>query len=202
MAEKWNLDGTYMEACNCEVACPCIFTSPPTEEDCTALIAWHIDKGSFGDVVLDGLNAAMMVYTPGHMLQTEWRIALYLDDKATEAQTDALTQIYSGQAGGLFETLGGHVGEVLGVKSVAIDHQGDGKQRTLRIAGVAEARIEAIAGLGGADVLIKDQPVNLAPGNPLVVAKSQRLSYRDHGFEWEISDRNGFYAHFDYEGGG
>ena len=37
MAEKWNLDGTYMEACNCEVACPCIFTSPPTEEDCTAL---------------------------------------------------------------------------------------------------------------------------------------------------------------------
>ena len=202
MAEKWNLDGAFMEVCNCEVICPCIFTSPPTEKDCTSLIGWHIDKGSFGDLVLDGLNAAMALYSPGHMLQTQWQIALYLDDRATEAQTDALTQIYTGQAGGMFEQIQGHIGEMLGVKSVAIDHQADGKQRTLRIAGVGEAEIAAIPGLGGADTIIKDQPVTFTPGNPLVVSKSQHVSYRDHGFEWEISDKSSSYAHFNYEGGG
>jgi hypothetical protein len=142
MAAQWKLDGTYMEACNCEAACPCIFMSPPTEEDCTALVGWHINSGSFGDVALNGLNVVLVVNSPGHMFQTKWQIALYLDERATEAQTHALTQIYTGQAGGLFEALGGHVGEVLGVKSVAIDHRREGREGSLRIAGVAEVEIE------------------------------------------------------------
>ena len=75
---------------------------------------WHIDSGSFGEVALDGLNVALMIYSPGHMLQTKWQVALYADELATEAQADALTQIYTGQAGGLFEALGGFIGEVLG----------------------------------------------------------------------------------------
>lgn len=199
MAGKWNLDGTYFEACNCEAACPCIFLSPPTEGDCTALLGWHIENGSFGDITLDGLNVALAVYSPGNMIEGKWQIALYLDDRATEPQADALAQIFSGQAGGPPEALGGLVGEVLGVKSLAIDHKTNGKQRSLRIADVAEAEIEAIAGLGGAEVTIRDHPLNVVPGFPAVVAKSKRVSYRDYGFEWEISGKNGFLADFSYQ---
>ncbi len=202
MAEKWHLEGTYMEACNCEAACPCISVSPPTEGDCTALVGWHINSGGFGDVALDGLNVALAVYSPGHMLQTKWQISLYLDDRASEDPTDALTQIFSGQAGGPPEALAGLVGEVLGVKSVAIDHQKEGREGSLRIAGVADVEIEAIEGLGGAEVTIRDHPVNFVPGHPVVVAKSRQVSYRDHGLQWEISARNGFLAEFSYEGGG
>ncbi|MFP6650784.1 MAG: DUF1326 domain-containing protein, partial [Dehalococcoidia bacterium] len=57
-ATKWSISGTYFEACNCEIACPCVFLSAPTDEDCTVLIAWHIESGSFGDTALDGLNVA------------------------------------------------------------------------------------------------------------------------------------------------
>jgi len=30
MAEDWSVSGSYMEACNCEAACPCVMLSPPT----------------------------------------------------------------------------------------------------------------------------------------------------------------------------
>jgi hypothetical protein len=59
LAESWKLDGIYMEACNCRSACPCVFLSPLTEGECTALVAWHIGEGRCGGVKLDGLNVAV-----------------------------------------------------------------------------------------------------------------------------------------------
>ncbi|MBI2486724.1 MAG: DUF1326 domain-containing protein [Deltaproteobacteria bacterium] len=200
MASRWNLDGTYFEACNCEAACPCVFTSPPTEGECTAVVGWHINKGSFGDVKLDGLNLVLAVHAPGHMLQVKWKAALYLDERATQVQKDALVQIFSGQAGGHPAALATFVGEILGVQSVAIDYSAEGKQRSLRIPNLAEVEIEALAGQGGAEVTVSNHPVCVAPGYSAVVAKSKRLSYHDHGFQLEVSGKNGYYSPFSYQG--
>ncbi len=200
MASKWNLVGTYFETCNCEAACPCVFLSSPTTGECTLLVGWHIDKGSFGEVTLDGLNIALAVHSPGHMLQVKWKAALYLDERATQVQKDALTQIFSGQAGGHPAVICSFVGQVLGVKSVAIDYRAEGKRRSLRIPNVAEAEIEALAGQGGAEITISNHPLCVAPGQPAVVAKSKRLSYHDHGFQWEVSEKNGFFSPFTYQG--
>src|ERR1700742_3122412 len=76
---SWSVEGTYIEACNCEVACPCVFLSPPTEGDCKVVIGWHIETGRHGDTVLDGLNAAMIAFAPEHMMKGHWKVALYLD---------------------------------------------------------------------------------------------------------------------------
>ena len=93
-----NFSGTYFETCNCEVACPCVFLGSPSSADCTVLIAWHIDQGGFGDTKLDGLNAVLAVHSPGHMLKTKWQVALYLDQRASPPQAEALGKIFSGQA--------------------------------------------------------------------------------------------------------
>jgi hypothetical protein len=198
MATQWQLTGTYLETCNCEAACPCVFLSPPTEGNCTVLIGWHIERGNFDQVALDGLNVALAVYSPGLMTQGQWKAALYFDDKATDAQTQALTQIFTGQAGGHPGMLVAHVTEVLGVSSAAIEYRAEGKQRSLRIATIAEAQIEAVAGQGGAEITISNHPLCIAPGYPAVQARSQRLSYHDHGLQWEVSGRNGFYSPFTY----
>src|SRR5271157_4905840 len=145
MAETWKLDGQYMEACNCKPACPCIFLSPPTEGDCTAVVG-HIDKGNFGPVDLSGLNAAMAVHSPGTMHEAKWRAALYLDARASEAQKNGLLQIFSGQAGGHPARLASFVGEILGVASTPIDYELNGKHRALRIGNVANAAIDAVGG--------------------------------------------------------
>ncbi len=201
MAEKWNLSGTYFETCNCDVACPCVFLSPPTTGDCTVLVAWHIDDGRYGNAGLNGLNVALAVHSPGHMATTKWQAALYFDDKASEAQKNALMQIFTGQAGGHPAVLVSFVGEVLGAKSVGIDYRAEGKRRRLKIQDVAEAEIEAIAGAGGADVTVSGHPLAIAPGFAAIAAKSKKLTYRDFGLHWEISEKNGFFSPFTYQGG-
>jgi len=54
----WALSGTYFESCNCDTACPCVFLSEPTEDDCTVLVGWHIEKGHAEGLQLDELNVA------------------------------------------------------------------------------------------------------------------------------------------------
>ncbi len=201
MPEKWNLTGTYFETCNCDVACPCVFLSPPTTGDCTLLVAWHIERGSYGNIMLDRLNVALAVHSPGLMVATKWKAALYFDGKASEAQKNALMQIFTGQAGGHPAALVSFVGEVIGVKSVDIDYHAAGKRRSVKIAGVAEAEIEAMGGAGGSEVTINGHPLCLAPGYAATVAKSKRLSYHDHGLTWEISEKTGFFSPFAYQSG-
>jgi hypothetical protein len=200
MSSQWKLTGDYFESCNCDAACPCIFLGPPTRGDCTVLVAWHIDKGHFGDTDLNGLNTVLAVHAPGHMLQTKWRAALYLDERATQEQRDSLTRIFAGQAGGHLANMAACVGEILGVKAVPIAYRAEGRRRSLSIDGLADVEIEAMAGQDGAEVTIAAPPFCVVPGIPSVVGKSKRLSYRDYGYQWELSDRNGFYSAFAYQG--
>ena len=198
---SWQLKGTYFETCNCNVACQCVFLSAPSEGECRVLVAWHVDEGKDDEVDLAGLNVAMAIHSPGHMIQTKWRAALYLDERADDRQKQALTRIFAGQAGGHPEALASFVGDVLGVASVKIDYQAAGRTRSLSIPGIVSAEIEAIEGQGGGDVTISGHPLCVAPGEPAVVAKSMRLDYTDHQMTWSISDRNGFYSPFAYQGG-
>lgn len=87
----------------------------------------------------------------------------------------------------------------MGVKPAAIVYKASGKQRSLNIAGVGEMEISAIQRQNGADVTIKHHPFTPAPGFPAVVGRSSRLNYRDHGFNVEISQKNGFYSPFAYQ---
>ena len=127
-ATKWNLSGTYFESCNCKVACPCIFLTPPTSDDgdCKALLAWNIESGDFAGTTLDGLKVALAVNCPGLMVDGNWRVALYIDEDASAEQNAALQQIYSGQSGGIFEVLSGFISEIIGVKSSCIEFISDG----------------------------------------------------------------------------
>ncbi|MBI3530541.1 MAG: DUF1326 domain-containing protein [Betaproteobacteria bacterium] len=197
--KSWKVSGNYLESCNCASACPCVFGSAPTEGNCTVLIGWHIDQGRFGDVKLDGLNAALAVVSPGHMLQTKWRVGLYLDERGNQKQRDALAAIFSGQAGGHMSVLAGFIGEVVGVRAAKLEYTADGVRRGMRIEGIAQMEIEAMQGQGGGTVLISGNPVAVVPATPAVVAPSHILSYRDYGLSWELLGRNGFYSPFTYQ---
>src|SRR5262249_22363881 len=200
MSDQWKLDGDYFEACNCDAACPCVVLGAPTRGECNVLVAWHIDKGIFGSVTLNNLNVVLAAHAPGHMLEGKWKAALYLDERATEDQRGVLTKIFAGQAGGHLANLAAFIGEVLGVKPAPIEFRSDGKRRSLSIPAVAEMEIEAISGQGGGDVTMSGHPLCVVPGIPSVVARSKRVSYHDLGLQWELTERNGFYSPFSYQG--
>jgi hypothetical protein len=194
---NWELKGDYFEACNCELTCPCIFLSPPTGSDCTVLLAWHIDKGKFGDTRLDGLNAALAVYSPGHMQKVKWKAGLYLDSAASKAQADALGQIYGGKHGGNPAGLAPFIGEMLGAKSLPINYKISANKRSLNIPKVVDLEVEDVMGPNGKTPAIENSPF----AEPLVyVAKSKRFTYTDYGMDWEISDKNSFHAPFSWKG--
>ena len=198
MKTQWKVSGTYFEVCNCEAACPCVFAGPPTSGDCTVLIAWHIEEGGFDGTKLDGLNAVLAVHSPGHMLQTKWQVALYLDQRATPPQADALGKIFSGQAGGHPANLAPMIGQVLGAKSAAIEFREEGKRRSLRIGDIASAELEAVAGADGGETTISNHALCVAPGFPAVVARSKSASFHDLGLNLQVSEKNAFYSKFAY----
>jgi len=203
MSEQWSLKGTFVEACNCDVACPCIFGSSPTTGECEVVVGWHFDKGNYADLALDGLNVALAVYTPGDMDKTRWRVALYYDDKASDTQKNALTQIFTGQAGGGFPAglAKEATADFLGAKTARIEYQAEGKHRSFKIADVLEFEVEALRGVDGSDVnLINGHPAASAPGLTATVARSKKLSYHDYGWHWEISEKSGFFGPCVYQG--
>jgi len=60
-------------------------------------------------------------------------MALYLDERASHDQKDALTKIFSGKAGGgLFGIAANLIEEVLGVKSVPIEFSIEAKRRRIK----------------------------------------------------------------------
>ncbi|HET8995283.1 MAG TPA: DUF1326 domain-containing protein [Acetobacteraceae bacterium] len=195
---EWKLNGTYFETCNCEAACPCVFTSPPTEGDCTALVAWHIREGSFGETRLDGLNVALAIHAPGTMVETKWKVAAYFDDRASQPQNDALHQIFGGKAGGHPAVLASFIGEILGARSVPMHFEGTGKNASLTIPGIAAAAIEVMTGQGGEPITISNHPLAVAPGEPATVARSTQFRFADFGMDWTLSGRNGFLSPFTY----
>jgi len=200
MTAKWTLEGMYFEACNCDVACPCVFLSAPTTGECTVLIGWHIREGSFNGIDLGGLNVVRAIYIPGHMLEVPWTGALYLDGAANEEQTGALSKIFSGTVGGSPSKLASHIKEDFGTRSLPITFKADGKKRSVSIPDVAEVEIAALVGQGNGDVTISGHPLCVAPGHDAVVSRSSQLSYADHGQKWEISEKTAFFSPFNYVG--
>ena len=204
----WSIDGEYFENCNCTVACPCIFSTEgpfvaaPTEGACEVGFAFHLDRGTFGDVSLVGLNVAMIAFTPGPMIEGNWRVGLYLDELADQHQQAALTAIFGGQAGG---TMGGFaplIGEVLGAKPVPIHYAVDGKRRSVEIPGLMQMAVRPIASAMGEDaemVAVNAHP--FAPAGVVMAMGDDGSSWADWGMQWDNSGRNGHYAPIHWSNG-
>ena len=199
MTTQWQLDGTYFEACTCKGACPCLFAREPTEGTCDAVVGWHVDRGHYGDVELDGLNTAMALHAPGNMAAGDWTVVLYLDDDATDAQRDALERIFRGEAGGHPAMIASLFREVRAVESVPIRYEAADRRLGMRVGEAADASLEAIEGQGGGEARISGHPVAISPGHDLVAAASDTVYHRGHGLDWDAGGRVAAYAQFHYE---
>jgi hypothetical protein len=197
-AMTYQVEGDYFEACTCQASCPCIMLSPATEETCDLVLAWHIQRGSKDDTALEGLNVVMAVRSPRQMTDGNWTAALYLDDRADPAQTEALQAIFTGQAGGHLAGLAPLIGTVTGIHSAPIAFDRDDATRVLRVGDLLDAEVTELRGMDTERPITIDNPQLGAVAQPLRQARSSRLRYAD-AFAFETSGRNGFIADFQYE---
>src|SRR5215472_19125715 len=149
MAEqRWTIRGEYMESCNCDYLCPCIYTNPQapvTYDHCTAALVFRIDAGNFGDTKLDGLKFGLVIRSGKVMADGNWIFAAVVDERAGAAQRQALAAIVSGQAGGppgfIRENL---VSDFRGVEYKPIEFTLDGLNRSTVIPGIATLENEEV----------------------------------------------------------
>ena len=200
MTPHWSLKGTYAEACTCDAPCPCTMLSDPTEGTCTALVGWQVTEGEFDGLSLAGLNVAMAVHTPGNMADGDWRAALYLDERASPEQQEALGKIFGGQAGGHPAELVGFVGEVAGVQVAPVTIETDGRGGRFRIGEVGAADWAPIEGQEGRAPTIHNHPLAIAPGFPAMVGRTREAAFRDLGIEFHTAGRNAMVSPFAYAG--
>ncbi len=93
----WRMTGKHLVYCNCAFGCPCDFNAHPTHEACMGGEAFEIDEGHFGETRLDGLRWATMFHWPGPVHFGKGSVQGVVDERADEAQREALLKILSGE---------------------------------------------------------------------------------------------------------
>lgn len=97
MARDWMIEGRYIEYCSCDLGCPCEAMAEPTRGYCTGLVAFHIDKGHCDEVSLDDLSVVATFYFPRAIHHGQGAMHPIIDERASEAQRNALFYILSGE---------------------------------------------------------------------------------------------------------
>lgn len=91
--QDFEIEGIGLWQCQCTAfACPCQTNGAPTHGTCYAADVAHIKWGHYGKVKLDGLSLAMV----GDLVDAKADrlfATLYLDDKASPEQRDALSKM-------------------------------------------------------------------------------------------------------------
>jgi len=205
-APAWRIQGDYFENCNCDVVCPCLFstgapmTATPTQGACEVPLAFHVERGRYGDVTLDGLNAVVAARTPGPMAEGNMQVAIYLDERADAAQQEALTAIFSGSAGGPMGGLAPLVGEVLGVRTAPIRYRIEGKRRVCQIDGVMQLAVRPVASIDPDAELVVENAHPFAMAGVAFAVGEEGSGWADYGMSWDNSGKNGHYAAIDWSG--
>jgi len=164
-----------LEACTCNAICPCWVGQDPDGGVCEGTIAWHFDKGDVDGVDVSGLTFAVLVHLPGNALAGNWRAIAFVDDKASEAQEQALLSVYTGKQGGPVADLAALVGEVVGVERAPITFDlGKGKGQ-LKIGSFVDAEMEPFEGATGQRTTLCDAVFSVIPGAPAYVGRAPKL---------------------------
>jgi hypothetical protein len=142
---RWHLRGKGYEFCNCDFGCGCNFGGFPNSKDgsCRALVGVHIEEGDCGGVSLGGVKCAAIVAWPKAIHEGQGKAFFVVDPSTTDAQVQALSQIFTGQLGGMPWELLGPTFEVVGLQKANIAIKGEGRRSTITIEGIAEARGDA-----------------------------------------------------------
>ena len=184
----WHLKGSYVETCSCELMCPCnlSFDHGATYDYCRVTLVFNIREGEVDGTDIGGLKVAIIGDSPKVMTEGNWRVGLFVDEKATDEQAEKLTGVFSGQLGGPMAALAPLIGELLGVERAAIEVVDDGLRHSVRIGGGIDFEIEDIVPFG----VETGRPVRFdgmfhPVASNLTMAEAKRSNINAFGIQYE-----------------
>ena len=172
----YQLEGRLLEVCSCDVLCPCWVGADPDGGTCDSAVSWHIDTGTIQGLDVSGLTIALSAHIPGNVLKGNWQAVLYVDDKATQAQQDALLSVFTGKLGGPIADLAALIGDVVGVERVPITFTVDKGKGTLIIGQQVKAELTPFTGPTGEATTLHESVFSTIPGSPAYVGKAEQYT--------------------------
>ncbi|WP_170330027.1 DUF1326 domain-containing protein [Ruegeria arenilitoris] len=198
----WAIKGELILNCSCDVFCPCVVSlgaHPPTEGHCHAWMGVIIDEGHYEGEDLSGLNVGLLVDIPGRMGEGQWKVAAYVDERASGKAYNGLLQIFSGQAGGttgLFTML---VSEIIGAERAPVQIERDCNKRRIVIGRKIQGEIEMLSGKDPEHpVMVSNSKYWMGPD--IIVARGTKSKVRDYGRVWDFGGKSAEICPIDWHG--
>jgi len=198
--KKWFFEADYIQSCNCDYGCPCEFSAPPTMGFCEGMGAWRIERGEYDGVSLDGLGLAFAAKWPGAIHEGNGAVLLFVDEKASAEQREALITIGAGQAGGLpFEILATTFSTLLEPQFVPFDFKVNGVNSSVTVGSDFRITLEPIKN----PVTKEPEQVAVDHGTGFIFQKAECASAREGAVEAEnmsfsYPDKAGFISRIRY----
>jgi hypothetical protein len=208
-APRWQLEGDWFDVCKCDIPCPCEFAQAPTNGSCDGILAWHVRKGTYDGVALDGLNVIALGYFEGNLWAgAKATMGIFIDARADARQREALQAIFGGKAGGWPEQFAKGIADLRGIDFVPIEFEVAGDLATWRAAipGKVEAKAEALTGpttLPGQRVQTLNPPGSEVGPNAVATWGTSIVDRADaFGFKWNRSGQSSKHIPFSWSGPG
>jgi hypothetical protein len=184
----WNLRGSYVETCSCDLICPCnaTFDHGATYDYCRVVLVFSIKDGEIDGTDVSGLHVGAIADTPKVMTDGNWKLGVFVDERASEEQMNKLVAVFGGQLGGPMAALAPLVGEMLGVERAPFEVVDDGVRHSVRIGDGVDFEIEDIVPFG----VETGQPVRFdgmfhPVGPNLTIAEARRSKIDAFGISYE-----------------
>ena len=185
---SWSIKGAYVETCSCELMCPCntSLDHGATYDYCRVTFVFDVREGEVDGTDVGGLVVAAIADTPKVMTEGNWRLGIFVDERATDEQMEKLVGVFSGQLGGPMAGLAPLVGEVLGVERAPIEVVHDGLRHSVRVGDAIDFEIEDIVPFG----VETGQPIRFdgmfhPVASDLTMAEAKRSRISAFGIEYE-----------------
>lgn len=191
----YSLEGTLLEVCTCNILCPCwVGEDPDGDGTCDSVMAWHVDQGTVNGTGVSGRTVAVATHIPGNVLKGNWKVALFVDDKASDEQNQALLDVWTGKLGGPVADLAGLIGEVVSVERAPITYELNEGRGNLKIGNVADTVMEPYRGPTGAVTTLNESIFTTIPGAPAWVAKASKYVRKSSQYGLKDIDLQGHNA--------
>lgn len=188
----YELRGQFLEACDCRVMCPCWFEEDPDEGSCTGLTAWYVTKGQIEDLDVSGLTTVSVSHHAGHRGNARMRVALFVDDRASDEQANALIRAFTGALGGPLADLAQLVGEVESVQRAPITFTSEDGATQLDVGQALSVTMRPLIGSTRRVITIADSVLATILGTPAEIGKSSRfkLDLGGESFDLDLTERS------------
>lgn len=197
----YDIAGRLLEVCNCDAICPCWVGDDPDHGTCDSIFGWAVDHGIVEGVDVSNRVIGLSVHIPGNVLAGNWKAVVYVDDRCSKEQEDALLKVFTGQLGGGIADVAALIGEVVAVERIPITFTVREGRGRLAFGDIAEAELAPFQGATGRTTTLLDTAFSTIPGSPAYPGKASffRRKAAKYGLaDIDVSGKNALQGDFHF----